>query len=665
MLDTKLIRKHIRDRKYTCALEMLQDVDSARLSRTEYGEYLLLRARVSMRIEASTSVSDDIETALGLFRHGPETGLFSEGKYIKGLWLSTQGQHSEARDELMEAYAGFLRCCDTTMCAATLNRLAYCCLQVGEVQVAIRNLEKCLNAYIDADDRTNSLSVRQNLSALRLRSGQISKSQDEYAELRLQLSAFGSRSRLIFYATSALPQALQGDIKTTRRTIAEAEPYLDDYPRERAIYLENLGLINILDGKHAAAEKALKEGLELSLEIAPESALVSQIKRLFGDLYVATEKWAKAEQSASEALEVAEKIGQRVEIAACWRIYGQIDTHRGKDDKAREWFSKAIELFQAIGSNYELAVTRYLAGVSGLYHNGERQAPLWMARQYFDSEQVKPSLRKIDKALSDSTVPRTKKRDGLSVPVIIAKSKVMTDIIAMAENVASANMNVLLTGATGTGKDLLAKYIHHHSGREGEFVSVNAAAIPGPMIEAELFGNTKGAFTDSSDRMGLMEQAHKGTFYLNEVADATMEFQAKLLEVLENRTIRRLGENKNRPVDFRLIAATNHDLKQRIAEGKFRLDLYHRLGQIPIELPPLSDRPDDIPHLVAHFLSNGSSPDGALLERLGFLMSCLDYEGNIRDLKNRVEMLSHTTRGDVTQMIDLLLENTLDRKSVV
>jgi DNA-binding NtrC family response regulator len=126
-------------------------------------------------------------------------------------------------------------------------------------------------------------------------------------------------------------------------------------------------------------------------------------------------------------------------------------------------------------------------------------------------------------------------------------------------------MTVFLTGDTGTGKDLLARYIHFCSGRTGEFVTVNAAAIPNPMIEAELFGHTKGAYTSADkDRKGLIEQADKGTFYLNEIADATPEFQAKLLEVLETRQVRRLGANTSKKVNFRLIAATNHDLKARM-----------------------------------------------------------------------------------------------------
>ena len=138
---------------------------------------------------------------------------------------------------------------------------------------------------------------------------------------------------------------------------------------------------------------------EISLEIAPESALVSQIKRLFGDLYVATEKWDLAEQFTTEGLAVAEKINERIEIAACWRILAQVELNRGDREEAREWFEKAIDLFKLIGARYELAITRHLAAISGLYENGERTALLYLAREYFESEDIRHYVEKVDQAL--------------------------------------------------------------------------------------------------------------------------------------------------------------------------------------------------------------------------------------------------------------------------
>ncbi len=193
------------------------------------------------------------------------------------------------------------------------------------------------------------------------------------------------------------------------------------------------------------------------------------------------------------------------------------------------------------------------------------------------------------------------------------------------------------------------------SGRTGPFVPVNAAAIPSSMIESELFGHTKGAFTGAgADRIGLFEQADDGTFYLNEIADSSPEFQAKLLQVLETRTVRRLGDNEERPVSFRLIAATNHDLQKAISEQNFRLDLFHRLNEIPIHLPPLAERREDIPALVHHFLTEcgldlANNGNGQDYERLAGLLTSLPWPGNVRELKAMISRLWIESHGDMSR----------------
>ncbi|MEW5995294.1 MAG: sigma 54-interacting transcriptional regulator, partial [Candidatus Zixiibacteriota bacterium] len=291
-----------------------------------------------------------------------------------------------------------------------------------------------------------------------------------------------------------------------------------------------------------------------------------------------------------------------------------------------------------------------------LYQNGERMAMLYLAREYFESEEIKHYIEKIDAALQRAQPPRRSvAASGQAPPVIIAASSPMRKALSLAEHVAESEMTVLLTGATGAGKDLLARYIHYCSGRTGEFVSINAAAIPDPMVESELFGSARGAFTGSRDRRGLIEQAENGTLYLNEISDASPELQAKLLEVLETRQVRRLGENKTRTINFRLIAASNQDLQQRMRDNQFRPDLYHRLNEIPIHLAPLEERAGDIPALVEYFLtSNGLAPtdgDSVKVERLGGILSARRWPGNVRQLKAEVQRLWVTSPGDIGRMI--------------
>ena len=246
-------------------------------------------------------------------------------------------------------------------------------------------------------------------------------------------------------------------------------------------------------------------------------------------------------------------------------------------------------------------------------------------------------IEKVNDALkSSSTQPVsigavTLSRDHKRV--LIAASPMMTSRVETARNVARTGMTILLTGETGAGKDHLASFIHEWSERPGQFVSVNAATVPDSVAEALLFGVRKGAYTGADqDRAGLFEEAHQGTLYLNEVADTSMEFQAKLLEVLDGRPIRRLGESQTREVDYRLIAATNHDLKDRIAKGLFRADLYYRLHQICIELPPLRERREDIPLLTRQFLDElgyAGEDESAIDEFIRIVSSCT-WPGNVR-----------------------------------
>ncbi|HVP06285.1 MAG TPA: sigma 54-interacting transcriptional regulator [Candidatus Acidoferrum sp.] len=472
--------------------------------------------------------------------------------------------------------------------------------------------------------------------------------------------------RYNFYHIGALTSSQRGDFTSANRFLKAASDLPRCLRREYFRHLEISGFVHILAGEHSEAEQFLREGEKLAFEIAPDSTLISQIKRLFGDLYVATGKFDLAYQYASEGLAVAEKINERLEIAACWRVFAQVETHRGHADLAREWYGKAIDLFNLIPARYELASTRYLAATSGLYGPAERTAMLYMAKEYFESEAVTSYVEKITVELNKTErhkpLPTARSSADGAPAKIITGNPAMLKILDLADHVAASEMTVLLTGDTGTGKDLLARYIHERSGRTGEFVTVNTAALPLTMIESELFGFRKGAFTGADrDRPGLIEQAHNGTLYLNELADAPPELQVKLLEVIETRSVRRLGENTSRKVNFRLIAASNQDLRQCVNDRRFRADLFHRLNEIPIELPPLDARRDDIPALVAHFLvefgyDNIGNGDSEALDRLASILTTLQWPGNVRQLQMTVKNLWVTSGRSVVAMSRLALD---------
>ncbi|WP_027078561.1 sigma-54-dependent transcriptional regulator [Maribacter antarcticus] len=228
---------------------------------------------------------------------------------------------------------------------------------------------------------------------------------------------------------------------------------------------------------------------------------------------------------------------------------------------------------------------------------------------------------------------------------MIGKSSGIGAIKDMIEKVAPTDARVLITGANGTGKELVAHWLHQKSQRSAApFIEVNCAAIPSELIESELFGHVKGAFTSAvKDRAGKFEAANKGTIFLDEIGDMSLSAQAKVLRALQESKISRVGTGKDIKVDVRVLAATNKDLKHEIAEGNFREDLYHRLAVILIQVPSLNERRDDIPILIEYFCKKVTSEQGIPLKTFSDkavkLLKAYDWTGNIRELRNVVERL--------------------------
>lgn len=226
--------------------------------------------------------------------------------------------------------------------------------------------------------------------------------------------------------------------------------------------------------------------------------------------------------------------------------------------------------------------------------------------------------------------------------LIIGQSRSMSQVCEVIELVAQRRSTVLISGETGTGKEVVAKAIHAASNRASQpLVSVNCTALPTSLVESELFGHAKGAFTGAhTSRLGRFEQAHRGTIFLDEIGDLPMDSQSKLLRVLQEQEFQRVGSSETIRVDIRVIAATNVDLQQAIRERRFREDLYYRLNVVPIHLPPLRDRGDDIPHLLRCFVERIRAEEYSRPKRLSedaveYLKAC-DWPGNVRQLENAV-----------------------------
>ncbi len=248
---------------------------------------------------------------------------------------------------------------------------------------------------------------------------------------------------------------------------------------------------------------------------------------------------------------------------------------------------------------------------------------------------------------------------------IVGHSRGMEELIDRLRVVAPTRSTVLIVGESGTGKELVANALHQRSDRQGgPFIAVNCGAIPGEILESELFGHEKGAFTGAHQRrIGLIESASMGTLFLDEISELSADLQVKLLRVLEERMVTRVGGTSQLPVDFRLVAATNRDLEKWVASGSFRQDLYYRLKVVTLSIPPLRDRLDDIPLFVQHFLNHFNDEIGRQVDNVHpAVMATLKrhrWPGNVRELRNLVESLVLFAEGHEITLEDLPAEYRL------
>ncbi|MGH7963647.1 MAG: sigma-54-dependent transcriptional regulator [Candidatus Binatia bacterium] len=263
-----------------------------------------------------------------------------------------------------------------------------------------------------------------------------------------------------------------------------------------------------------------------------------------------------------------------------------------------------------------------------------------------DNEEFKLVVKKaLDLHRLTFEVERLRRQADINVDfqAIIGRSKPMRTLLQQVKVVARSHSTVLIQGESGTGKELIARAIHQHSARQqGPFVAIDCGALPEPLLESELFGHARGAFTGAiQNKRGLFEEAHRGTLFLDEIGDTALVFQSKLMRVLQEGEIRPVGSNKNITVDVRVVTATNKDLSKEIEKRTFREDLYYRLAVVPLVLPPLRQRREDIPLLVDHFIKKFCAQNQLPLKTISVaalqLLCDAPWPGNVRELENTIE----------------------------
>jgi DNA-binding NtrC family response regulator/tetratricopeptide (TPR) repeat protein len=433
--------------------------------------------------------------------------------------------------------------------------------------------------------------------------------------------------------------------------------------REQVLCLFSRGELMHEMGRLEDALGLYDAALEMAREIAPEGDMVHELQRRRAETFNARGDFALALKAADDALARSRRLKDQLEEGATRRVLALIHAQDGRIAEANEQGRDAIRLLESIHERFELArayieQARRMPG-GDVERTREAQNLAFKAMYLFEELGIEDSMRACESALRELNAPAwlaaprgarpsptgsSQAMDIARAHGIISQSGRTLELVRKASELVSTPARVLIQGETGTGKNLLAYLFRQYEIERGRpFVEVNCTSLPGDLVESELFGYVRGAFTGAAiTKRGIFEEADGGTIFLNEIGELSERTQVKLLQVLDDGTYRRLGEVRARRLNVRIVSATNKDLDAAVKAGWFRADLYYRLGQVVLSLPPLRERREDIPLLIRNMLDELSAREGRHVvlaeDAMEYLVS-LPWMGNVRELKHKVESI--------------------------
>jgi transcriptional regulator with PAS, ATPase and Fis domain len=697
-LKLKRIDALLHEKRFKEALAEIRDLEVTQKwdeSSSVFGHFCYYSAEVFRRLGNYHTALNRAVKAFEIFRNTNENKRIAQIKYTLGNIHIALGDMKTAQDELQDSLTTYKRIDDDHGRISVLFMLSNVFFQQGVYQRAVEYLHNGIELCDKIENRHVKARGLSNLGRIYILLGKWQFAQNN---LLSAAKIFEEKSDKLCLCQALLSLGyvfyLQRYFEKAKRHLEKALRliYANNYTREMAIYYEYYGELAFAQGNYFLAKDHYKNGIKIGEEIAPSGDIVSQIHRLLAEVQIAEKEYDQALVSCEKALKVATSLGERIEIGAIHRALGQIHTAKSAGvvgelarhelTRAKENFDKSISILEQIGAKYELGKAYLEALKSNAFEYVDRVSHYVRGREIFkelgsdyhvaiitlafceflhesgeyekaeahlkDPEKILERLNEkkdlgsllklksgIEKALGKVGAPGDRHRAEYSFSDVVTRNPQMLALLEQARKFKDAEVPILLEGETGTGKDLVAKVIHCESKRKDRrFVKVSCAAIPETLLESELFGYKKGAFSGADrDKKGLLEEADGGTILLNEIGDLPLRLQAKILDVIEDREMTRLGEVRPHKVDFRVIAATNKSLSQEVEKGAFRQDLYHRLNVVILRLPPLREREGDIPLLIEHFLAKKDLPLN--IEQLD-IEHLLKYHwpGNIRELEN-------------------------------
>ena len=597
-----------------------------------------------------------------------DSELLAEVFLTIGSILRDMSEYKEAEKAYRDAESIFRRNDSLTGQSRALNILAGLFFKQTDYKNA-------LSVLLDALEITKILDDKKKLSFMMGNIGRIYTFTGNFSEAKKHLKTNIELSKELGDTLETSRAYLScGYIYLQEANYTQAEELFQNaYPliveagsgRDEVYYLTYLGELQYKTDQYDLSKETLEKALALAESISPNTPLSGAPLRHLAELEILVGNHNTALRYCASAWVIFEKSSDKVELGALTKIKALISEEKKEKSKSKKLYAQAIELLSESGVRFEKTDALIAAGKSSFFSARQRLTYLFRAEEFYSSCNLTQKLLQVEKLISQ--IEPTPLKPAEIIPTqagicpddidYITASKEINQFKCQLPLVAYTDLPILLTGETGVGKDHLARYFHHVVRSGGPFVAINCASLPETLLESELFGYSKGAFTGAEkNKQGLFVTANQGVLFLDEIGDIPLSLQTKLLGVLENRKVVPLGSTKTIDLDIKLIAATNKNLEEMVKEGTFRRDLYYRLSGLTFQIPPLRQRKADIPLLLNRFMKrNGLLKDGDKLP-VDLVRQFVEYDwpGNTRELYNKIKRLEVMTmmvaEGDLVEL---------------
>ncbi|MCD6380036.1 sigma 54-interacting transcriptional regulator, partial [bacterium] len=627
---------------------------------------------------------------------------------IRGACLMRLGFVDEARNQLETALGLATHVSDEKARSSVLATLGLLSMRMGFLKNAGDYFKRAIKIYRSKEDIYGQSVSLLNRGIVQYHLGRFD---DAESDIKEAISGFTEcewkigicRALLALGNNERYRENFDSALKLYKESRAIADS--NGYQREKALVLGGLGRIYLEAENYTKAESCFRKALRIAYKAFPKGDVALEQHISLGELYLSIGDYEESSDSFKKALKLARLLKARMEEGLIFRGMGLSFFGSGNRKKAENYFEKSIEILRITGDYFALAQTQlkyseilfeYFDGVAdermGIGgKERERVERLWRLlievehlscgiQTNLFKEKTDALLDGVVKIRSKLTVRRNEIREGNTLvelqfdpqfivhDELVSISKSMLDVYDSARFAASFSAPVLITGETGTGKELIARLIHNLSDRsQKKFVAVNCSAVPDRLFESEFFGHTKGCFTGAiSDRRGLFEEASGGSIFLDEIGELTDIQQAKLLRVLQEKKIRRVGDNVEREIDVRFISATNKILGDDIGDSSMREDFYYRISEERVSLAPIRDRKEDIIPLLTFCLSRDGDRKNRKIRIEREALKCIQrypWPGNVREFFAVIKRVGHIS-GNGIITVDMLPDRVKGSESL-